>query len=302
MKQKTLQGQLFCVAKYSLLIASLLFSKNIAAQHSTRTPQYAYYNNSAVSNKVPFANTDTLFQRAQLLYRANDFKAVNGGAAVQSGTIRRVYLRSNPATTKVFNMKDVIIKLGQTTDTNFDAGLSADIPFHVCTEVFKQASYTVSTPGWIEFELSTPFAYDRNKSLVVEISGDNGFNSTTSGSGLAKRTNYGRQNSSTGYYGADLQEFGFDFNLSSDIASLPVVAVARLHPNPASDRVQVFLDESIDGQIVITDINGRIVLQESINGREYNFSVAPFSNGLYFYKIISVENMTGNVGKLIVSH
>lgn len=300
MKRKSLPTLLVCIAKYTLLTASLFYSKNIIAQHNNGTPQYAFYNNSTFSNKVPFANTDTLFQRAQLLYRATDFKALNGGPAVQSGTIRKVYLRSNAATTKVFNMTNVIIKLGQTTDTNYDAGTSADIPFHVCTEVFKQATYTASTPGWIEFVLSTPFTYDKSKTLVVEVSGDNGFNCTTNGSGLTKRTNYGKFNSATGYYGFDLQEFGFDFNSSATVSTLPVAVVVQLYPNPATDRVQVSLDESIDGQIVITDINGRIVLQETFKGKDHTFSVASFNNGLYFYKIAGIKNLTGNIGKLTV--
>jgi hypothetical protein len=301
MKQKSLPTLLNCVAKYTLLTTSLIFSQKVFAQHNTGTPEYAYYVNSTFDYKVPFANTDTLFQRAQLLYRANDIKSLNGGGAVQSGTIRKVYLRCKPGTAKVFNMTDVIIKLGQTTDTNYDAGTSPDVPFHICTEVFKQAAYTISTPGWIEFELSTPFAYDKSKTLVVEVSGDNGFNCTT-GTGLNRRSNYGEFNSSTGAYGFSLQEFGFDFKFPAAVSTLPASAAIQLYPNPAADRVQVSVDESIDGQIVITDINGRVVLQETFKGKEHSFSVASFNSGLYFYKIFSKKNLVGNIGKLTVYH
>lgn len=63
---------------------------------------------------------------------------------------------------------------------------------------------------------------------------------------------------------------------------------------------QVPLDESIDGQIIISDINGRIVLQETFKGKEHSFSVSSFNNGLFFYKIVNIKNMTGNTGKLTV--
>lgn len=63
---------------------------------------------------------------------------------------------------------------------------------------------------------------------------------------------------------------------------------------------QISPDESIDGQNIISDINSRVVIQETFKGKEHSFSVASLNNGLYIYKIVSIKNMTGNTGKLTV--
>lgn len=63
---------------------------------------------------------------------------------------------------------------------------------------------------------------------------------------------------------------------------------------------QVYIDESIDGQIIISDTIGCIALQETFKGKENYFSLSSFNNGSYCYKIVSIKNMTGNTGKLTV--
>lgn len=291
------------IVKCALLLAASVSLNVASAQHNTGTPVYGYYDNSVFEYKAPFNNTDTLFERVQIIYVPALLKTLSSGTTAPSGTISKVYLRTKPGTSKVFNMTNVLIKLGQTTDTAYDAGTSPDVPFiTTTTEVFKQAAYTVSSPGWIEFTLSKPFAYDNKKSLVLEISGDNGFNCTYTSSG-AKKVIMGQHKSTTGAYVPMYFEFGFDFNFPSAISNVTGSEVnIQVYPNPATDKVQISCSEKMEGRILITDINGRTISEEQFSGAQHMLHVASLTNGLYFYKIFNAENILLSTGKLTVAH
>lgn len=287
----------FVLAAIGLFILSG-FLTTANAQHNTGTPQYAFFANSTFELKIPWA-TNTSYERTQVIYNPGVITVMGGTAPAPSGTIRKVYLRTKPGASKVYHMKNVVIKLGETTDTAYPNQL--DVPFKPCTEVFKQNSYTVSTPGWIEFELSTPFTYDNKKGLVVELTGDDGFLCTYKQS--TRKAMGGDINKPTGSVSGlhSLFEFGFDFNGTS-VEDAEALTPVQVYPNPASGMVHLSADGDMNGTIIITDLNGRMLLQEKITGRQHRLSVASLNNGMYFYKIFSAENLPVCTGKLTVSH
>lgn len=289
--------------RLSFINFALLFAAvpgTLLAQHNTGTPQYGYYGKSAFEYKVPFANTDNLLDREQMLYSTAILKDLTTEAKAPSGNISKVYLHTKPGAAKVYNMKNVLIKMGQTTDTTYPNVLN--VPFKPCTEVFNQANYTVSSPGWIEFELPVVFAYDNTKTLVVEVSGDAGFATT-----YTQRTStviMGKYGSSTGDPSGlhDLKEFGFDIGFPSSVGEATMGAVINVYPNPATDVLHISSGKDISGVVSINDMTGRTVLQEDFNGKDCQVSVASFPNGMYFYKVVSKDGFLVRTGKITVSH
>lgn len=70
------------------------------------------------------------------------------------------------------------------------------------------------------------------------------------------------------------------------------------YPNPASDTISVHFPADFDkGKIFFYNVLGQKVLERKILDLETNFSLAPLSNGLYFYKIES--DFFSRFGKII---
>lgn len=280
-----------------LFILSIIITGSLdraIAQHNTGTPKYSHFQNSQFDDNAPWVNT--VYKKVQMLYRNSDLKTTGATGTAPSGNISKIYLRSTSST--VFNMKNVVIKMGQTTDTSF--AVLAEVPFYNCTEVFNMPNYTISTPGWIEFELSKPFAYDKNKSLVVEFSGKDGFrpkHTNSNGRELKGQeladTKGGRSNS--------LFEFGIDFGTTSVMTPQPIENNVTIYPNPSSDKITLTLDKDTEGYIIITNLNGIVMKQEIFTGKMKTMSVASFENGLYFYKVYTSSGHVAS-GKLIVNH
>lgn len=288
------------ITRIVLTITPLLCAFTMNAQNNTNTPTYAFYKNATATFKVPFANTDTLFERSQVLYPPKHIKPMSGSGTVASGSITKVYFRADPKVTQTFNMKKVIIKLAQTTDTAWD-NTKIDPAFYTVTEVFNQATYAVSTPGWIEFTLSKPFQYDNTKTLVVEVSGDAGFNCTYSSENSAGKAIAGKFNLAAGNHLPMWFEFGFSYATTS-VGTIQNDTKVDVYPNPANSVVQISSDKSITGNVIIMDMSGRTVAQEKMNGSAHSLSVSNLANGLYFYKIVDAENTQIKTGKLTISH
>ena len=56
----------------------------------------------------------------------------------------------------------------------------------------------------------------------------------------------------------------------------------NIYPNPASSILTIESDQNISGDIVIYDVNGRIVKSEPSNGKEIKIDVSGWENGVYF--------------------
>ncbi len=63
--------------------------------------------------------------------------------------------------------------------------------------------------------------------------------------------------------------------------------VLSLYPNPATDFININLDNETADQVIITDLSGRIVQQQSVSNQTNNFklSVNHLSKGIYFVTV-----------------
>ncbi len=84
----------------------------------------------------------------------------------------------------------------------------------------------------------------------------------------------------------------FDFFVSKlnqyplDLEEVNSFNTAVIYPNPADKIVNIQMDGWADKKIVFSDIFGRILFEEHINGEsEINFDISKFSSGIYFIEI-----------------
>lgn len=70
------------------------------------------------------------------------------------------------------------------------------------------------------------------------------------------------------------------------------ILLASLHPNPANTAVTLRSNESLNGMIVISDVNGKIVRTVKSNGIETTIDIENLNNGIYQ---VSVEGKSGVV-------
>jgi hypothetical protein len=66
--------------------------------------------------------------------------------------------------------------------------------------------------------------------------------------------------------------------------------VAQLAPNPTSALVAIRLSKAINGQMTITDLNGKILLQQAANGLAFELDLLSFEQGTYLVHILDVNN------------
>jgi hypothetical protein len=63
-------------------------------------------------------------------------------------------------------------------------------------------------------------------------------------------------------------------------------------PNPASSFVNVYMSKNTNSvsQIVVTDINGKLVERISTADQLYQINVSRYAKGMYVIKVIGTEN------------
>ena len=66
--------------------------------------------------------------------------------------------------------------------------------------------------------------------------------------------------------------------------------VAQLAPNPTNALVAIRLSKAINGQMTITDLNGKILLQQAANGLAFELDLRSFEQGTYLVHILDANN------------
>ena len=66
--------------------------------------------------------------------------------------------------------------------------------------------------------------------------------------------------------------------------------VAQLAPNPTNGLVAISLSKAINGQINITDLNGKILLQQAAIGLSFELDLLSFEQGTYLVHILDANN------------
>lgn len=279
----------------ALLLVSMLAPAGAIAQHNTGTPQHVYTTGATTVFGMPFASPDPLGQRVQVIYRPSELKLRTSGAKSPSGRISRIYFRTPSTASGSFTMSNVFIKLGQTTDTGYVGDNVGESPFKTCTEVFRQASYKVSTPGWIEFTLTQPFQYDNTRSLIVEFGGTNGFRPVVNNH--SKRMIFGAVGNAKGANITFLHDLGFDMGATTAIPELAGTEMT-VYPNPAAGSIRV-QGPVQQGRILLRDLSGREVLNATYTPSA-DISISKLEAGLYFYTLLDQQLAPVAGGKLSV--
>lgn len=97
--------------------------------------------------------------------------------------------------------------------------------------------------------------------------------------------------------------FGNDFPTSITFLNNIVLGVdvnnfeVALYPNPTADRLHINSKEKLV-EVILIDANGKIVIQEAVNGTVHQLDVSPLSSGMYFLHSIS-ENAR-NINKIVI--
>jgi uncharacterized repeat protein (TIGR01451 family) len=56
-------------------------------------------------------------------------------------------------------------------------------------------------------------------------------------------------------------------------------------PNPATDMINIRLDKPVDGTILLTDMNGRILAEQNLNAQLTQMSLSGISRGMYILEV-----------------
>ncbi|MGB1248291.1 MAG: T9SS type A sorting domain-containing protein [Chitinophagales bacterium] len=73
--------------------------------------------------------------------------------------------------------------------------------------------------------------------------------------------------------------------------SLDVESNLVVYPNPATDIVNIDFEESIEGNMYLMDINGKTIKTQSIANQNIQIDVSEYAKGIYFLKIMSLNNI-----------
>jgi len=60
--------------------------------------------------------------------------------------------------------------------------------------------------------------------------------------------------------------------------------IFSIYPNPANDKIKVKLKNSINQEIQIIDVKGKLILESTLNTNEGNIDVSHLNSGVYFIK------------------
>jgi hypothetical protein len=113
----------------------------------------------------------------------------------------------------------------------------------------------------------------------------------------------------TGHYRYYVSEDGFTYLDSVDVIvtsnslsikenkqSLPLLTA---YPNPSSEILTVSLNNNADGYLKITDVLGKVILEEKISGTK-KINVEEFKNGVYILSLTS--NGTKTSKRIVIKH
>lgn len=227
-------------------------------------------------------NTQAL--RTQCLYLPSDL------ANPVAGNITRLYYRyGTTAQNTGVTLGNLVIRMGLTNEVAFAGG---NIYFTGLDQVLSAASFTIppgTTGDWFPIDLQTPFAYNPNRTLIIEIEFATttaqvfGTYGTTPNNG--RKLYSGTTGTATGTTTSTTwQDMGFDLDIGSGIAHFET-ARAAIWPNPASEIVNVRLPEGIRGTVELIDAQGSVAKSASISGATV-ISVAELAPGPYVVRCI----------------
>jgi len=80
------------------------------------------------------------------------------------------------------------------------------------------------------------------------------------------------------------------------------IADFKIYPNPAQDYVSIEVGNTEGLRLTLTDLTGRIVLQQPLFGSPHTLPLAGLPNGIFALRITDSQNNTAFISRLVVSH
>lgn len=92
-------------------------------------------------------------------------------------------------------------------------------------------------------------------------------------------------------------------NSNSNQLSEHEIVNFEMNPNPASLVVLIRFDHSFSGDLILSDLNGRVILRQAVTEKTVLSSIntALLSNGIYFIRALSNEGEFSASQKLIIN-
>ncbi len=152
------------------------------------------------------------------------------------------------------------------------------------------------------FALQTPQALTAGESYLVMMGsyGDGGASNdlvvATSGGAPAQTVFYLDYTNQTWYYTTSQVMVRMNFDQSAGIQSTNEIGFS-IQPNPASQEINITLDEGTQGIITIVSIDGSVVFNETIQGGIQQINTHSMDSGIYF---ISINNSSAR--KVLIQH
>jgi hypothetical protein len=75
---------------------------------------------------------------------------------------------------------------------------------------------------------------------------------------------------------------------------------ANAFPNPATEVLNIELNEEFAGKVVVYNLSGSLILEENINGKLHQINTSTLATGNYIYKLMN-ENTIFAQGKFVVA-
>lgn len=99
-------------------------------------------------------------------------------------------------------------------------------------------------------------------------------------------------------------QISFDLTLNTSLIENPIINKVVAYPNPFNNYINFDLKDLNSNYVEVTifDINGRLILTENVNPKDYTFKldISFLNKGIYFYQIKAEEDVIS--GKLVKSN
>lgn len=83
-----------------------------------------------------------------------------------------------------------------------------------------------------------------------------------------------------------IDELAFDYEIGVKELLMSDIYV-NVYPNPACDQLNIQLEKDIEGEILVYDINGKQLLNQQVNGKQFSIDINTLATGNYFFNIVN---------------
>lgn len=156
--------------------------------------------------------------------------------------------------------------------------------FKLTIKGYKHRGTQVTAAGSMEFYLAD-FRFANNAQDYMLKDWAKVDLTTVGGDSLA----FSLSSSDTGAFGMNTPAYFCMDNLMiatpTSIKKQPLQSLAKVYPNPATDRLFVEVNDAAIRHASVTDLTGKVIATETVLGNRLSFNTATFASGIYLLKL-----------------